>query len=175
MPIRASETPETQHCLAGAGPTPRVGLRVVAPAHNHRRGAFPDVRRRPRPCPAPAPSSASRWPGAVDSYLAVHADGSVTIVVGKVDIGTGGRIAIRQLVAEELDLPLERIAMIEGDTALTPNQGATAGSYGIVRGGVQLPAPGAWWRAPGVLAQAWWATSRSPTEWSSRRIALGMS
>jgi CO/xanthine dehydrogenase Mo-binding subunit len=77
-------------------------------------------------------------PDLVDSYLAVHADGSLTIFVGKVDIGTGGRIAMRQIVAEELDVPPERIAMIEGDTALTPNQGATAGSYGIARGGTQL-------------------------------------
>jgi nicotinate dehydrogenase subunit B len=77
-------------------------------------------------------------PDAVDSFLAVHRDGSVTAFVGKVDIGTGGRIAMRQLLGEELDIPLERIAMIEGDTALTPNQGATAGSYGIARGGVQL-------------------------------------
>src|SRR5262249_27932226 len=60
------------------------------------------------------------------------------IFVGKVDIGTGGRIAMRQIVAEELDVAPESIAMIEGDTALTPNQGATAGSYGIARGGVQL-------------------------------------
>ena len=77
-------------------------------------------------------------PDAVDSFLAVHRDGSVTAFVGKVDIGTGSRIAMRQLIGEELDIPLERIAMIEGDTALTPNQGATAGSYGIARGGVQL-------------------------------------
>jgi nicotinate dehydrogenase subunit B len=77
-------------------------------------------------------------PDVLDSFLAVHADGSVTIFVGKVDIGTGGRIAMRQLVGEELDIPLERIAMIEGDTALTPNQGPTSGSYGIARGGVQL-------------------------------------
>jgi nicotinate dehydrogenase subunit B len=77
-------------------------------------------------------------PDAVDAYLAIHADGSVTIFVGKVDIGTGGRIAMRQIVGEELDIPPERIAMIEGDTALTPNQGATAGSYGIARGGAQL-------------------------------------
>ncbi len=76
-------------------------------------------------------------PDAVDSFLAVHADGSVTLFVGKVDIGTGGRIAMRQIVGEELDVPLERIAMIEGDTALTPNQGATAGSYGIARGGLR--------------------------------------
>ena len=77
-------------------------------------------------------------PDAVDSFLAVHRDGSVTIFVGRVDIGTGGRIAMRQLAGEELDVPLERIAMIEGDTALTPNQGGTAGSYGIARGGSQL-------------------------------------
>jgi CO/xanthine dehydrogenase Mo-binding subunit len=77
-------------------------------------------------------------PDVVDSFLAVHADGSVTIFVGKVDIGTGNRIAMRQIAGEELDIELERIAMVEGDTALTPNQGATAGSYGIARGGTQL-------------------------------------
>ena len=77
-------------------------------------------------------------PNAVDSFLAVHRDGTVTAFVGRVDLGTGGRIAMRQLVGEELDIPLERIAMIEGDTALTPNQGGTGGSYGIARGGSQL-------------------------------------
>jgi nicotinate dehydrogenase subunit B len=77
-------------------------------------------------------------PDAVDSFLAVHRDGTVTIFVGRVDLGTGGRIAMRQLAGEELDIPLERIAMIEGDTALTPNQGGTGGSYGIARGGFQL-------------------------------------
>jgi nicotinate dehydrogenase subunit B len=77
-------------------------------------------------------------PDVVDSFLAVHRDGTVTAFVGRVDLGTGGRIAMRQLVGEELDIPLERIAMIEGDTALTPNQGGTGGSYGIARGGSQL-------------------------------------
>ncbi len=92
-------------------------------------------------------------PDVVDSFLAVHADGSVTVFVGKVDIGTGGRIAMRQIVGEELDVPLERIAMIEGDTALTPNQGATAGSYGIARGGAQLRQAAATARQA-LLAQA---------------------
>src|SRR6185436_2636090 len=77
-------------------------------------------------------------PDAVDSFLAVHRDGSATIFVGRVDLGTGGRIAMRQIAGEELDIPLERIAMIEGDTALTPNQGGTGGIYGIARGGSQL-------------------------------------
>ncbi|HMB33927.1 MAG TPA: molybdopterin cofactor-binding domain-containing protein, partial [Methylomirabilota bacterium] len=47
-------------------------------------------------------------PDLVDSYLAVHADGTVTLFTGKVDIGTGGRIALRQMAGEELDIPLDR-------------------------------------------------------------------
>src|SRR5574337_1140510 len=42
------------------------------------------------------------------------------------------------MAAEELDVPLERITMIEGDTALTPDQGPTAGSQGVARGGMQI-------------------------------------
>ncbi|HXQ64992.1 MAG TPA: molybdopterin cofactor-binding domain-containing protein [Alphaproteobacteria bacterium] len=74
----------------------------------------------------------------VASFLAVHEDGSVTVFTGKVDLGTGLRIAIRQMVAEELDLPVVRIALVEGDTALTPDQGPTGGSSGITRGGVPI-------------------------------------
>jgi CO/xanthine dehydrogenase Mo-binding subunit len=74
----------------------------------------------------------------VDGFLAVHADGRVTLFCGKVDLGTGLRIAIPQMAAEELCIGVDRITMIEGDTALTPNQGPTAGSTGIARGGVQI-------------------------------------
>ena len=88
-------------------------------------------------------------PDAVDSFLAVHRDGSVTIFVGRVDLGTGGRIAMRQLVGEELDVPLERIAMIEGDTALTPNQGGTGGQLRHRPRRVPAP-PGGRDRAPGA-------------------------
>src|SRR5271169_4354676 len=66
----------------------------------------------------------------VDAYLAIAPDGSVTVFAGKVDLGTGARAAIRQIVAEELGLTPERIALIEGDTALTPDQGSTGGSTG---------------------------------------------
>ena len=75
---------------------------------------------------------------AVDGFLAVHRDGSVTCYSGKVDLGQGLRIALRQMLAEELGVPIERIGLVEGDTALTPDQGPTAGSSGIMRGGVQL-------------------------------------
>ncbi|HSB82744.1 MAG TPA: molybdopterin cofactor-binding domain-containing protein [Candidatus Methylomirabilis sp.] len=75
---------------------------------------------------------------AVDGFLAIHQDGSVTLFSGKVDLGTGARAALRQMAAEELDVSIDRIIMIEGDTALTPDQGPTAGSAGVSRGGVQI-------------------------------------
>jgi nicotinate dehydrogenase subunit B len=74
----------------------------------------------------------------VDGFLAVGADSRVTIFCGKVDLGQGLRIAIPQMAAEELGIGVDRIAMLEGDTALTPDQGPTAGSSGIMRGGVQI-------------------------------------
>jgi CO/xanthine dehydrogenase Mo-binding subunit len=76
--------------------------------------------------------------GDVDGFIAVNADGSVTIYSGKVDLGQGLRIAIPQMAAEELGIDVGRIAMVEGDTALTPDQGATGGSSGIMRGGIQI-------------------------------------
>ena len=75
---------------------------------------------------------------AVDSFLAVNADGSVTVFCGKVDLGQGLRIAMRQMAAEELGIGVDRINLIEGDTDLTPDQGPTAGSSGVMRGGVQI-------------------------------------
>jgi CO/xanthine dehydrogenase Mo-binding subunit len=77
-------------------------------------------------------------PKRVDAFLAVNADGTVTLFSGKVDLGQGLRIALRQILAEELGIPVGRINMIEGDTALTPDQGRTSGSAGIQTGGMQI-------------------------------------
>ncbi len=87
-----------------------------------------------------AQAAASRVldPKEVDAFLAVNADDTVTVFCGKVDLGQGLRIAIRQMAAEELGIGVDRIKYIEGDTALTPDQGRTSGSNGIARGGVQI-------------------------------------
>jgi CO/xanthine dehydrogenase Mo-binding subunit len=74
----------------------------------------------------------------VDSFLAIHRDGTVTMYTGKVDLGTGIRIALPQMVAEELDVAIDKVKLIEGDTALTPDQGATWGSLSVQVAGVQL-------------------------------------
>ncbi|MGY0569839.1 molybdopterin cofactor-binding domain-containing protein [Bradyrhizobium sp. RDM12] len=74
----------------------------------------------------------------VDGFLAVAQDGRVTVYPGKVDLGTGVRTALTQIVADELDVSMKQITIIEGDTALTPNQGTTSGSFSIQTGGMQL-------------------------------------
>ncbi len=102
---------------------------------------------------------------AVDSYLMVGRDGHVTLYAGKVDIGTGARVAYRQIVAEELDIPIERIAMVEGDTALCPDQGGTGGSTGIVNGGMQIRQAAASARQA-LLAMAAKSLNAQPTELS---------
>ena len=66
---------------------------------------------------------------------------------GKVELGQGILTALRQIAAEELDLPLERIAMISGDTGRTPNEGQTAGSQSVENSGTALRMAGAEARA----------------------------
>jgi nicotinate dehydrogenase subunit B len=77
-------------------------------------------------------------PREVDSFLAIHTDGTATIYTSKVDVGTGLSIAMTQMVAEELGITVDRVRVVEGDTALTPDQGGTGGSTGITRGGTEL-------------------------------------
>ena len=74
----------------------------------------------------------------VDGFIAIDSKGNVTVFSGKVDLGTGVRTAIAQIAAEELSLPLERVTVIQGDTALTPDQGITWGSLTIQNGGMQI-------------------------------------
>jgi nicotinate dehydrogenase subunit B len=52
----------------------------------------------------------------LDDWLAIEPDNTVTAFSGKVELGTGVRTALAQIVAEELDLPLERVRMVMGDT-----------------------------------------------------------
>jgi nicotinate dehydrogenase subunit B len=74
----------------------------------------------------------------LDSWLVVGADESITVFSGKVELGTGVSTALRQIVAEELDAPFERITWVQGDSDRTVDQGSTVGSQTIKRGGAQL-------------------------------------
>jgi CO/xanthine dehydrogenase Mo-binding subunit len=74
----------------------------------------------------------------VDSFLAIDPKGLVTCYSGKVDLGTGITTALRQMVAEELDVPIGRVDLVTGDTLTTPDQGTTWGSLTIQLGGMQI-------------------------------------
>jgi nicotinate dehydrogenase subunit B len=64
----------------------------------------------------------------LDSWLSIAADGRVTAYTGKVELGHGLLTAQTQLVAEELSVPFSRVTLIQGDTAVSPDQGTTSGS-----------------------------------------------
>ncbi|MCI3952495.1 MAG: isoquinoline 1-oxidoreductase, partial [Burkholderiales bacterium] len=74
----------------------------------------------------------------VDGFIAIDAKGNVTLYSGKVDLGTGVQTALAQIAAEELSVPLRKVTVIQGDTALTPDQGITWGSLTIQAGGMQI-------------------------------------
>jgi nicotinate dehydrogenase subunit B len=66
-----------------------------------------------------------------ETFVKITADGAVTAFNGHVDLGTGIRTALAQIVAEELDVSYARIIVVLGDTSLVPNQGATIASETI--------------------------------------------
>ncbi|MBI5262186.1 MAG: molybdopterin-dependent oxidoreductase [Bradyrhizobium sp.] len=66
-----------------------------------------------------------------ETFIKITADGSVTAYNGHVDLGTGIRTALGQIVAEELDVSFARVVVVLGDTAVVPDQGATIASETI--------------------------------------------
>jgi nicotinate dehydrogenase subunit B len=117
----------------------------------------------------------------VDAFLAIDARGRVTVYSGKVDLGTGVRTALAQMAAEELDVPFGNVRIVEGDTALTPDQGTTWGSLTIQLGGVQIRNAAATARAA-LIEQAAKRLDAKPEELSvtngviragNRRVSYG--
>ncbi len=99
----------------------------------------------------------------VDGFLAIGPDGAVAVFSGKVDLGTGARAALRQIVADELGAAWPSISLVEGDTALTPDQGSTGGSTGITQGGAMIRQAAATARVK-LLALAAAKLQRPPAE-----------
>jgi nicotinate dehydrogenase subunit B len=100
------------------------------------------VIRRPVPPVKPAPgqpgSLSTYVPEVPEVFVAVLDDGRILAFNGHVDLGTGIRTSLAQIVAEELDVPAARVAMQLGHTAATPNQGPTIASATIQISAVPL-------------------------------------
>ncbi|MGJ4995619.1 molybdopterin cofactor-binding domain-containing protein [Bradyrhizobium sp. HKCCYLS3077] len=69
--------------------------------------------------------------GSSETFIRITAAGEVSAFNGHVDLGTGIRTALGQIVAEELDVSFARVVVVLGDTAVVPNQGATIASETI--------------------------------------------
>jgi CO/xanthine dehydrogenase Mo-binding subunit len=84
------------------------------------------------------PSGGEPDPTQLDSWIAIHPDGTVTVFTSKVELGTGIETALAQIAAEELDVPWSKIKVDMGDTSKTVDQATTSGSRTIERAGPQV-------------------------------------
>ncbi len=93
----------------------------------------------PRVLAAAVPESiAAPSPNRLDSWLRIGKDGIVQVFTGKPEIGMGVSTAYAQIVAEELDVPFDRVRLVMADTASTTNQGGVGGSTSIMLGAKPL-------------------------------------
>jgi CO/xanthine dehydrogenase Mo-binding subunit len=84
----------------------------------------------PQPLPGSLAANAtlSRW-------VNVAGDGTVTLRVGKVEIGQGILSALAQIAADELDVDLDRVSVLPANTSDAPDEGVTSGSMSIADSG----------------------------------------
>ena len=72
------------------------------------------------------------------AIVRMEADGGVTLLVSSTEVGQGARTVFTQIVAEELAIPLERVRVPGGDTALTPYDRSTGASRSTTLAGLAV-------------------------------------
>lgn len=120
--------------------------------------------------PVRLPAGRQGYPTDLNAYLHVGADGRVTCLVGKVELGQGVMTSLPQLVAEELDVPLDSVDIVMGDTDRCPWDMGTFGSLSIRQFGPILRAAAAEARA--VLVDL--AAERLQVPASALRVDAGV-
>jgi hypothetical protein len=74
----------------------------------------------------------------LDGWIRIGADGTITVLTGKAELGQGITTAILQLAAEELVVSPSRIKLLTADTAQTADEGYTAGSHSMQDSGTAV-------------------------------------
>ena len=75
--------------------------------------------------PPPLPQSLKTTPR-LDRWVCFNADRTVTVFSGKVELGQGIETAIAQIAADELDVALDRLSLVAGDTTQSPDERYTS-------------------------------------------------
>ena len=86
-----------------------------------------------------------------NAFLQIAQDGSVNCFTGKIEMGQGVITSLAQMMADELNVPYEKIKMIMGDTDLCPYDAGTWGSQTTQTFGPSMRAAAA--EARGVLLE----------------------
>ena len=99
------------------------------------------------------------------AWLSILPTGLVDVRSGKVELGQGVLTALAQIVAEELEIDVDRVRMTAAATGSSPDEGYTAGSLSIQHSGDALRQVGAEVRAVylGVAAELWQVPSSDLT------------
>src|SRR5439155_2139371 len=74
-----------------------------------------------------------REPERVEERIRIEPDGTVVALSGKIEFGQGIRTAFAQLVADELDVPIEKVRVVLGDTDHVPHDMGTFGSRSVAQ------------------------------------------
>ncbi len=75
---------------------------------------------------------------AEDASVRLDADGGATVTIGTQSTGQGHLTAYAQLVSQHLDLPVDQVRVLQGDTAAKATGGGTGGSRSIPVGGASV-------------------------------------
>jgi len=70
-------------------------------------------------------------PTEFNAFLQIAEDGSVNCYTGKIEMGQGAITSLAQIMADEIEVPFEKVKMVMGDTDLCPWDGGTNGSQTI--------------------------------------------
>jgi len=90
------------------------------------------------PVPVPAPFPNGTDPTQLDTWLKVGGDGTVSAYTSKIELGQGNQTALTQIVAEELDVTLDHVQLVMGDTAHSAHEFSTSASQTIRSAGANL-------------------------------------
>ncbi len=92
---------------------------------------------------APLATRLPMKPENLATYISINADGTAVGWIGKIDMGQGTDIGWIQMIAEELDMAVEKVSVVQGHTNVTFNMGGASGSTGIWKGGAAMRAAAA--------------------------------
>jgi isoquinoline 1-oxidoreductase len=105
---------------------------------------------------------AQQMPSDFNAYLKIGTDGRVTLFTGKIEMGQGVVTSLAQMLADELDVSLENVDIVMGDTDLCPWDMGTFGSMSTPVFGAELRKEGA--KARKVLLEMGAEYLKTPVE-----------